>query len=48
MAKENIDQHHNEDYEYDTLTNDKIMIMMVSGSLIMICLRGGNGCFILL
>ena len=25
MAKENIDQHHNEDYEYDTLTNEKLI-----------------------
>ncbi len=25
MAKENINQHHNEDYEYDTLTNDKLI-----------------------
>jgi len=25
MAKENNNQHHNEDYEYDTLTNDKLI-----------------------
>ena len=25
MAKENINQHHNKDYEYDTLTNDKLI-----------------------
>ncbi|MCB2208196.1 MAG: c-type cytochrome [Bacteroidetes bacterium] len=25
MAKENTNQHHNEDYEYDTLTNEKLI-----------------------
>ena len=25
MAKENINQQHNEDYEYDTLTNEKLI-----------------------
>jgi cytochrome c oxidase cbb3-type subunit 3 len=25
MAKENVNQHHNDDYEYDTLTNDRLI-----------------------